>query len=199
MRSPKTEHHEGKAERVIPIFPELRPYLEDVHYLADKGADAVITRYREGANINPQLHRIVKRAGLKAWPRIFHNLRASRQSEFTREYSLATVCAWIGNTKAVAAGHYLQVTDPDWLKAVGGGKTAGPARGPTGGPTVAPLAAPLANTVNHSDSQNESEVPVNCGFMSDRSNDCETVENREVGRAGLEPATPAFSMRCSTN
>ena len=26
----KTEHHEGKAERVMPLFPELRPYLEAV-------------------------------------------------------------------------------------------------------------------------------------------------------------------------
>lgn len=30
VRSAKTEHHEGKATRVVPIFPELRPYLEQV-------------------------------------------------------------------------------------------------------------------------------------------------------------------------
>ena len=30
VRSPKTERHEGKAERVVPIFPELRPYLQAV-------------------------------------------------------------------------------------------------------------------------------------------------------------------------
>lgn len=30
VRSPKTEHHEGQDSRVIPIFPELRPYLDDV-------------------------------------------------------------------------------------------------------------------------------------------------------------------------
>ena len=29
IRSPKTEHHEGGADRWVPIFPELRPYLED--------------------------------------------------------------------------------------------------------------------------------------------------------------------------
>jgi integrase len=29
VHSPKTEHYEGGAERWMPIFPELRPYLED--------------------------------------------------------------------------------------------------------------------------------------------------------------------------
>jgi len=27
--SPKTEHHEGRESRIVPIFPELRPYLEE--------------------------------------------------------------------------------------------------------------------------------------------------------------------------
>jgi integrase len=30
IRSPKTEHHEGKGERVIPLFTELRPHLQAV-------------------------------------------------------------------------------------------------------------------------------------------------------------------------
>ena len=30
VHSPKTEHHEGKESRQIPIFPELRPYLNEV-------------------------------------------------------------------------------------------------------------------------------------------------------------------------
>jgi integrase len=30
VRSPKTAHHEGKEQRVIPLFPELRPYLQKV-------------------------------------------------------------------------------------------------------------------------------------------------------------------------
>jgi len=35
--SPKTEHHAGKASRTIPIFLELRPYLNDAWDLAPKG------------------------------------------------------------------------------------------------------------------------------------------------------------------
>jgi integrase len=34
VTSPKTEHHEGKGERWVPIFPELRPFLEEAFELA---------------------------------------------------------------------------------------------------------------------------------------------------------------------
>jgi hypothetical protein len=43
----KTEHHEGRGERFIPIFPELRPYLLDVFSQAEEGTQHVISRYRD--------------------------------------------------------------------------------------------------------------------------------------------------------
>lgn len=45
--------------------------------------------------------------------KLFHNLRASRESELMREYDLATVCKWIGNSPAVAAKHYAMSVDLD--------------------------------------------------------------------------------------
>lgn len=115
-RSPKTTHHEGKAERMIPLFPEIREHLQEVFDEAPVGADYVITRYRQGSNLNPHFRRIIKQAGLIPWERTWHNLRASRQTELASDYPLHTVCAWIGNTKAIAAGHYLQITDADWTR-----------------------------------------------------------------------------------
>lgn len=111
--SPKTEHHEGGASREIPIFPELRPHLEAVFFdPAEEGAEYVITRYRQpNANLRTQLMRIIRRAGLDAWPKLFHNLRASRQTELAETFPAHVVCAWLGNSQAVAARHYLQVTD----------------------------------------------------------------------------------------
>ncbi len=38
IHSPKTEHHEGKESRVIPIFPELRPHLEAMWDDSEPGA-----------------------------------------------------------------------------------------------------------------------------------------------------------------
>jgi hypothetical protein len=119
VRSPKTEHHEGKGERIVPLFPEIREHLQAVFDAAPEGAVNVIGRYREGVNLNPQLRRIIKRAGLMPWDRTWHNLRASRQTELAATFPLATACAWIGNKKAIAAGHYLQITDADWARATG--------------------------------------------------------------------------------
>ena len=75
ISSPKTEHHEGGERRLIPLFPELRPLLMEVFDQAEPGSKYVITRYRSGnANLRTQLQRIIRRAGLEAWPKLFQNL-----------------------------------------------------------------------------------------------------------------------------
>ncbi|HEY5310969.1 MAG TPA: hypothetical protein VIK18_00570 [Pirellulales bacterium] len=64
--SPKAEHHEGRASRWIPLFPELRPHLEAVFEAAEPGTEYVITRYRSAnANLRTQFERIIRRAGLE--------------------------------------------------------------------------------------------------------------------------------------
>ena len=72
----------------------------------------VINRYRDAEqNLRTQLKRIIRRAGLEPWPKPFHNLRASRETELAQSFPLHVVCAWIGNTERIAAKHYLQVTE----------------------------------------------------------------------------------------
>lgn len=44
VRSPKTEHHEGKDCRTVPLFPELGPYLEDARAAAEPGGGYVVMR-----------------------------------------------------------------------------------------------------------------------------------------------------------
>jgi len=112
VQSPKTAHHEGGDSRLIPIFPEMRPYLEQVWEAAAPGTEFVVTRCRDGnVNLRTQLERIIRRAGLKPWPKLFQNLRATRETELAQTWPLHVVCAWIGNSTTVAAKHYLQVTD----------------------------------------------------------------------------------------
>lgn len=112
VRSPKKEHLEGGGERWFPLFPELRPYLEEVFDLAEPGQSYFITRYRDtNANLRTQFLRIIRRAGVSSWPKLFHNLRASRETELAAEFPIHVVCSWIGNTERIAAKHYLQVTD----------------------------------------------------------------------------------------
>jgi len=119
VHSPKTERHPGGESREIPIFPELRPYLEAVWDQAEPGTEWVITRYRDTSlNLRTQLLRIIWRAGLREWPKLWQNLRSTRQTELAETYPLHVVCDWIGNSAAVAAEHYLQTTDEHYRQAV---------------------------------------------------------------------------------
>jgi integrase len=189
VRSPKTEHHEGKGERMLPLFPEIREHLQDVFEAAPDGAEHVITSYRVGANLNPQFRRIIKMAGLIPWEKTWHNLRASRQTELASSYPLHTVCAWIGNTKAIAAGHYLQVTDADWTRATGEEATTNATTNPATHTTPSDITQKQSRTKN----------PRNPAELAGVGVSCDAVESHPMGRGGLEPPTPAFSMPCSTN
>jgi len=112
IHSPKTEHHEGGASRVMPLFLELLPYLREVFEEAKPGSEYVIMRYRSSnCNLRTQLQRIIKRAGLKPWPKLFQNLRSTRETELAEHWPEHVVCAWIGNSRLVARKHYLQVTE----------------------------------------------------------------------------------------
>ena len=104
--------------RWVPIFPELRPYLDEAFDLAAEGAVFLITRYRcPNCNLRTQLNRILRRTGLEPWPKLFHNLRATRETELAEVYPIHVVCSWIGHTAAIAQKHYLQVRDEDFDRA----------------------------------------------------------------------------------
>lgn len=80
MTSPKTEHHDGHASRLVPIFPELRKYLLEAFEAAEDGAEFCIARDRDPAvNVRTQLHRIIRGAGLEPRPKAWQNLRSTRQ------------------------------------------------------------------------------------------------------------------------
>ena len=112
VHSPKTAHFPGKESRQIPLYPELLPYLRDAFEQAEEGEPYVITLSRTNTcNLRTQLNRIIRRAGLKPWPKLFQNLRSTRETELAEKYPLHVVCEWMGNTQPVAAKHYLQVTD----------------------------------------------------------------------------------------
>ncbi|MBU0617205.1 MAG: site-specific integrase [Planctomycetes bacterium] len=121
IHSPKTEHHLGRDRRVVPLFPELLPYLRDMFEQAVDGAEHVITRYRKrNTNLRTQLMKIIGRAGLAPWPKLSQNLRSTRQTELEDQFPSHVVCAWMGNSRPIAAKHYLQVTDEHYERAVNG-------------------------------------------------------------------------------
>ena len=159
VESPKTEHHPGRDRRVIPLFPELRPILEEADELAPVGAVYVVGGgYRKAAlskdgwkncNLRTQFQRILKRAGVPSWPKPFQNLRASRETELAREFPLHVVTEWLGNTPQIALKHYLRVTDEDFAEAT----QAAPEGGAKSGAQVAQNAAQQAHAPNRTDWQ----------------------------------------------
>jgi integrase len=129
VHSPKTEHHgDGHESRVVPIFPELRPYLKAACDAAPKDAEYLLTlkgmaRNRltgKSANVGTTMAKFVKRAGLTPWPKLFQNLRSSRQTELEAQgFPTHVVCSWLGNSPKVANEHYLRTTEADFVKAAG--------------------------------------------------------------------------------
>lgn len=108
VQSPKGENH-GKPVRPLPLFPELREILWEVFQTRPAGSEYVVHAYRDASNTNlrTQFLRILARAKIPKWERLFHNLRSSRIIELTDRFPLKTVCEWAGNTPDVAMNHYL--------------------------------------------------------------------------------------------
>ncbi len=187
--SPKTAH-KGKPSRVVPLFPELRPYLEEVWDEAEPETVHVITRYRESnVNLRTQLLRILEKAGVKAWPKLFQNLRATRATELVAsgwpEYK---VCKWLGHTAAVAEKHYWQVTD-DYDRAANGSPTALQMALQT--PSATPCEAVKddfpPNAARSVTARNCRKLPPPAAYSP----------NVQARPAGFEPATNGLEIRCS--
>ena len=164
----------GKEWRVIPLFPELRPYVQAVlgELLVDfdpklqrLSEQPVITRYRDAnSNLRTQLERIIQKAGLKPWPKLFQNLRSTRETELAEEYPMHVVCAWIGNSQAVAAQTAQIAVHPPVPGDVTSGIDAKPKR----------------------------EKPRKFAIQRDS-------EAFEAPPVGLEPTTKRLTVACSTN
>ncbi len=192
VRSVKTEGHEGHAVRVVPIAPELRPILQDLFDRAEVGVEAVVPRLRDPAmNLRTQFERIISKAGVKPWPRLFHNMRASRATEWAAQYPARDVAAWLGHSPLIAAQHYLQAQDVYMDLAAGAGEAAA---------NPATQARP-SDVTRHHDENSRRNAPtentektgelVECGRGCDRGQKQKTSAGAEaMTPMGFEPMYP---------
>lgn len=124
--SPKTEHHAGGGQRVIPMFPELvQPLMEAAEQAAD-GAVYVVSRHRSQAdgpdgwrscNLRTRFEKMIRRAGLEPWPKPFHAMRASCETDLLEKSPLQAVARWMGHSAKVAVTNYLRVRDEHFEQA----------------------------------------------------------------------------------
>ncbi len=121
FRAPKTEHHEGKERREIPIFPELLQPLLDVAETADPGEELVLPflqRVTETALRKP-LKAAIKKAQATPWPKLWNALRATRTTELRERFPSHVVDAWLGHDDNIARKHYAQTLDDHFRRAAG--------------------------------------------------------------------------------
>ena len=119
VRAVKVEHHAGHETRSVPIFPQLRPYLEAARKESQEGSKHVISRAKDGPSLRRYAERIIKRAGVEQWPKLFVNCRASCEKDLMEVHRPDAVLAWIGHSARVALDHYAPgPTESDYQKAV---------------------------------------------------------------------------------
>ncbi|MFM2012021.1 MAG: Tyrosine recombinase XerC, partial [Planctomycetota bacterium] len=81
IQEPKVEHHEGRGIRSCPIFPELRPILDEAFEIFGDKSEYVVAapKYRAAANtamgwkyanLRSEMTRLLHRAGVSGWPRL---------------------------------------------------------------------------------------------------------------------------------
>lgn len=199
VTSPKTEHHPGKETRVIPLFPELEEHLRTSDERAKTGEVYVVDeRFRKAAmgvggwanaNLRTTFEKIIKRAGLAPWPRLFHNLRASRETELVENFPVHVVATWLGNTPAIAMRHYLMTTDEHFAQAVEDAPTEEAVQNPVQQPSeMACLASNDALTINE-------ESPEFPGFSSK----CDSLQIAGMEDRGLEPLTSCMPCKIAVD
>lgn len=133
--SPKTDRYDGKGSRVVPLFAELRPFLQEASELAERGNTHVIgSNYLNAAqgpngwrncNLRTTFQKLVLRAGLKPWPRLFHNLRSSMETELLEKAPIQAVAQWMGHGTQVMLRHYAQTIEEHFDRVTKGGANSG--------------------------------------------------------------------------
>ena len=99
---------DGKVRRrVSPIFPQLKSRLVESFSVEDV---YLVNRYRD-TNPRTQVERLIKRADVDRWQRLFHNLRGSWETDlYDGGFGIQAVAKWLGHSPEMALRHYLKVT-----------------------------------------------------------------------------------------
>lgn len=85
---------------------------------AADGEEYVFPGVAADSNLRTTLLRIISRAGIEPWPKLFQNLRASGATDFARAMPSHVAAAICGHTEQIAMEHYRMATDYDMDEAV---------------------------------------------------------------------------------
>ena len=183
--SPKTAHNPGGGQRVIPLFPELVQPLTEAFETAPDGAVYVVTKHRsraespegwKNANLRTRFNKMVQRAGLEPWPKPFHAMRASCETDLLEmRYPLQAVARWMGHSPKVAVTNYLRVLEEHFDRATSTGTTPQE--------HLAQIPAHSPHVSGNQGSPRNQESPVSPG----NDEGCGTMSTHQTDGRGFEP------------
>lgn len=104
--------------RFCPIFPRILELLKEAKENENAHPTFVLMRHRMDKNMGTHMKRIIAKAGIKPWPKVFVNLRSTRRTELQEKYPSHVIDAWLGQSTHVAELHYLQVMPEHWTRAI---------------------------------------------------------------------------------
>ena len=105
----KTGRVTGQKTREVLMVPELAAVLAESHSMAESGHELVCTNSFHNASKNMAL--LVKRAGIRRYPRPFHSWRSWRTKTWKQEYPEYVVHAWLGHSASVSIKHYSRIDE----------------------------------------------------------------------------------------
>jgi len=180
ITAPKTERHKDGGKRVCPIFPEVFPALQEAFDAAPEGSVYIFPSIRSGEkNLRTWLTRAILKAGMKPWPRLWQNFRATRATELGDANPSHVAAAWLGHTERIADRHYRQVTVEHFDRAIK--EATGPLPDATEKPAQIPAHSP--HVLAHHGSPRNQRGPENPGIDGAWG----SVKTSYVGGTGLEP------------
>lgn len=106
--------------RFCPLFPHVRELLLEARKEYVGSGGYVIADYRRGQHLNTHFKRLIIAAGIKPWPKLLHNLRASCRTDLQEQFPSHVIDARLGHSTKVAEKHYLQVTEDHWARSLPG-------------------------------------------------------------------------------
>lgn len=183
VMSSKTAHHKKRAVRHIPLQAETEAALSDLREHATEGAEFVFPDIDLDTNLRTHLLRILARAGVAPWPKLWQNLRASASTDFARALPAHVAAEICGHTIEIAKEHYWMVMEDDLRNGLGATDAA---RARLGSNSVHESKENVQKTGSQSAvkaDQNESENECFAGVTGSSPN---VFKGELVGEEGLE-------------
>ena len=122
VTAPKQRSNPHRIERWIPLWPEIRRYLDIAFDEAPPREEFIIVSHRSkhtSAHAGLFLAacfraNVTKSRRDRPWPKLWTNMRSTRATELRKEYAPDVVDYWMNHSAKVSKDHYQQWDNFDW-------------------------------------------------------------------------------------